>query len=235
MSMAAKLISIQVGLPQTVTYGTFGASTRKSWETSFIKTPIDDRVWLGKQNLKGDAQADLVHHGGPDKAVCVYPLEHYSFWRDNLKLPRLANGSFGENFTVSGLGEQDVCIGDVWSVGEATVQLSQPRQPCWKLARRWDIKDLADRVQQNGKTGWYFRVLTEGFVEAGMLMTLIQRFHPRWTVQAANHLMHQDKSNRVAAAELATMAELSSSWQSTLLSRASEVATSDDTSRLEGR
>ena len=118
--------------------------------------------------IEGDGQADLVNHGGVDKAICVYPLAHYPHWQEMIGR-ELSPAAFGENFTVDGLTEADVCIGDTWRVGEdVLVQVSQPRQPCWKLARRWQRKTLALEVQESGKTGWYFRVLEEGTVQAGM-------------------------------------------------------------------
>lgn len=99
--------------------------------------------------------------------MCVYPADHYPYWREALNLPVLPFGAFGENLTVEGLIEAMVCIGDIWTVGGATLQVSQPRQPCWKLARRWQVKTLALQVQQTGWTGCYFRVLGEGTLSAG--------------------------------------------------------------------
>jgi len=223
--LSPRIISIQVGRPQTF-------SDRQPWTSSFIKEPTMEPIWLGATNLTGDEQADLTHHGGPHKAVCVYPAIHVAYWRDQLQLPKLWWGDFGENFTVSGLTEQDVCIGDVWSAGDVLVQVSQPRQPCWKLARRWDIKDLAMRVQQAGFTGWYFRVLEQGLVQRGMPLQLVGRTQPEWTVAAANHLMHHNKLDRQGAKQLASVAELSPSWQSTLTKRAESGQQSDQTKRL---
>ena len=186
-------------------------------------------------NLAGDGQADLFHHGGSHKAVCVYPASHYPYWQTVLPLSELPHGSFGENFTVSNLVEADVCIGDIWQIGDATVQVSQPRQPCWKLARRWNIKDLANQVQQTGRTGWYFRVKVEGDVSAGMALTLLNRPHPRWTVAAANSIMHHDRKNYSAAFELAALSELSPSWQETLHNRVHQNTEPDVSLRLDGQ
>jgi len=180
-------------------------------------------VRLGVVNLEGDGQADLAHHGGPDKAVLSYSAEHYAGWRQMLNNPSLTHGAFGENFTVAGLTEADMCIGDTWLVGdEAVVQLSQPRQPCWKMARRWRLKSLALQVQQSGRTGWYFRVLREGIVAAGMPLALRERPHPEWTVERANRVMHGDVNDVAAAQELAAISLLSASWRKTLARRAIE-------------
>ena len=141
-------------------------------------------------------------------------------------------GDFGENFTVSELTEQEVCIGDVWSVGDALVQVSQPRQPCWKLARRWDINDLALQVQETGFTGWYFRVLKEGLVQRDASLWLVDRSHEQWTIAAANHLMHQDKHDRTGSALLASISELSHSWRNTMTKRAETGQQPDESRRL---
>lgn len=149
-------------------------------------------------------------------------------------MPALPYGAFGENFTVVGQTEADVCIGDTWQVGsDVVLQISQPRQPCWKLARRWRIKTLALQVQQTGRTGWYFRVLQPGPVAAGMSLTLQSRPHPTWSVQRANRVMHAEKADIVAAAELAAIPLLSESWRNTLTRRAKKL-TLDSTKRLIG-
>src|SRR5690606_8606076 len=106
-----------------------------------------------------------------------------------LNKPELRPGAFGENFTVKGLTEAAICVGDRWRVGgQAVVEVSQPRQPCWKLARRWGIKTLALHVQKTGRTGWYFRTLVEGMVAPDMYLQLIERPHPAWTVERANQI-----------------------------------------------
>ena len=130
-------------------------------------------------------------------------------------------GGFGENFTTQGLLEQEVCIGDVFKVGEAVVQVSQPRQPCWKLSRRWKIEDFAVRIQQTGKTGWYFRVLKEGYVEARTRLILTERTFLQWTVAVTNQIMHHRKTDFAAAQALAQCSALSPRWQESLLRRVS--------------
>ncbi|QDV66773.1 6-N-hydroxylaminopurine resistance protein [Rosistilla carotiformis] len=223
----AELISVQIGLPRII-------PAEKPWVTGFWKEPVGEPLWLGTTNLQGDGQADLVNHGGPHKAVCVYSADHFPTWRETLGLEDLRAGAFGENFTVSDLTEQDVCIGDVWSVGDAVVQVSQPRQPCWKLARRWGIKDLAYQVQQTGRTGWYFRVLEEGLVGPGMRLGLVDRSSDPWTIEAANRVMHHDKQNLDDASRLAAVAALSPSWQATLQKRIDKQVASDERLRLDG-
>ncbi|WP_442509035.1 MOSC domain-containing protein [Novipirellula sp. SH528] len=221
------IVSINVGRPQTL-------GTEKPWVSGFLKKSVSEPLWLRSTNLDGDGQADLQHHGGPHKAVCVYSADHYPDWRTTLQIPELTWGDFGENFTIADLAEADVCIGDVWAIGEATVEVSQPRQPCWKLARRWDIKTLALQVQQTGRTGWYFRVLVEGIVQQGMEIALVERPEPQWTVAAANQVMHHDKQDRDAAAKLAAVPTLSPSWKTTLNNRVEKNVQPDEQKRLAG-
>ncbi len=221
------LRSIQVGLPAS--YGEDEAEDPmdSAWVTGFYKGPVEGPVLLGRTNLEGDGQADLENHGGPDKAVCVYSADHYPAWRAELTLPEMPFGAFGENFTVEGLAEADVCIGDVWKVGRATVQVSQPRQPCWKLARRWRLNDLAARVVRNGRTGWYFRVLEGGPVEAGRPLERLERPFPAWTVERANRVMHHDKKDVASMGELAGLPPLSGSWRETLENRLRRASKAD--------
>jgi MOSC domain-containing protein YiiM len=217
-----RLVSIQVGVPRE--HIAESAANDRTWTSGFWKSPVDGPVVVSRENLAGDAQADRVNHGGPDKAVCVFSLDHYPYWRehfaaDGVLVDALLPGAFGENFSVERLIESDVCIGDVWRIGDATFQVSQPRQPCWKLARRWGIKPLAAQVIDSGKTGWYLRVLEEGTVTAGMGISIVERPSPEWTVERANWVMHKAKGDREAAQELAAVDWLSESWRDTFRSR----------------
>jgi MOSC domain-containing protein YiiM len=232
---AGLLTSIQVGRPRR--HGSDDAvdPMDKPWISGFCKDVVTGPVPLRWTNLDGDEQADLVHHGGVDKAVCCYAAVHYDAWRRELDRPEMTFGAFGENFTIDGLAEPDVCIGDVWRIGTAVVQVSQPRQPCWKLARRWKIKTLTLQVQETGRTGWYFRVLTEGVVAANAPITLDARPHPDWTVARANRIMHVDKSDLAGAAALAALPPLSASWKDTLSKRVEQGVEPDASLRLEGR
>lgn len=228
------LASIQVGLPRNLGIEGAPQPMDRPWSTGFLKKPINCPVWLGKTNLDGDGQADLRHHGGPEKAVLAYAAEHYHEWQQCLVSSEFGYGAFGENFTIIGQTESSVCIGDTYEVGDALVQVSQPRQPCWKLSRRWRIKDLALQVQQTGRTGWYLRVLREGYVAPKQLITLIDCPYPQWTISRANEIMHQHLNDRELAAELATCPLLAANWQSTLVNRASQGINPDPNSRLVG-
>ena len=213
-----KILSIQVGLPKMLDEAETTNSTGKPWTTGIFKTAICVPVWVGKHNLIGDAQADLSVHGGTHKAVNVYPSEHYPYWRQELHLTEMTYGAFGENFTTCGLLEDEVCIGDVFKAGETIVQVSQPRQPCWKIERRWGIKDFVVRMKQTGRTGWYFRVLQEGYAEAGNIFVLTERPFPQYTVAIAYGIMRNRKTHSKEAQALAQCPALSPRWQENLRS-----------------
>lgn len=234
VSLTARVISLQVGKPKPVPISDGTDSPDQRWTTGFFKHPMTSSLWLGRLNLDGDGQADLENHGGPEKAVNVYPTEHYPYWEQTLGLVSLQPGSFGENFSTEGLLESDVCIGDVFEIGESLVQVSQPRQPCWKLARRWGIKDLALHVQKTGRTGWYFRVIREGYVQSGNSLILVERHHPQWAVSAANEIMHHRLADRQAAEELADCIHLSARWREKLKRRALTGIPENTASRLDG-
>ena len=166
----------------------FGLDGRdRSWTSGIFKAPISGPVWLGATNLEGDGQEDLKVHGGPDKAVMAYSADHYPFWRSKLThLPELPYGAFGENFTLGGLTEDNVYMQDIYRIGEAVVQVTDPRQPCWKLARRMQTKEVGPLMIGTGYSGWYFRVLTEGHVEPGLPVELVERPDSFWTIRKFN-------------------------------------------------
>jgi MOSC domain-containing protein YiiM len=173
---------------------------------------------MGPVGFAEDQQADLHNHGGADKAVCAYCADHYDAWRATLPIGPADYGAFGENLSLTGLDEHGACIGDVWTLGDAVLEVSQPRQPCWKLGRRWRMPSLPDEVVRTGWTGWYFRVLRAGTVAAGMPLGLTQRPHPAWTIAAANDVMHRHVGETAA---LVAVPALSASWRRTLERRLS--------------
>lgn len=219
-TLAGTLQSIQLGTPKS--YGFEGAKDPHDlpWTSGFFKTPVQGRIFAGATNLLGDGQADLVNHGGIDKAVLAYGADHYPKWRAELNLPDLPHGAFGENLTIAGMTEESVCIGDILRIGPAIFEVSQPRQPCWKLARRWRMHKLTGYVVQNGRTGWYLRVQEEGWIEAGMPVDLLGRPNPEWPVARANKILHHCKSDLALTLELSAVPRLANSWVSELLQRA---------------
>ena len=219
MSASATIVSIQVGRPTAYDFEHEADGRSRSWTTAFFKSPIAGSVRVGRLGIAGDGQADLKNHGGVDKAVLAYSADHYPAWRTLLVLPDMPLGGFGENLSLSGIDENAVCIGDRWQAGEVLFEVTQPRQPCWKMSRRWRISDLAAQVIANGKSGWYLRVLAEGEIAGGMRLTLVERPHERWPVARASRLMNHDKQDLAAAAELAALPELSAAWKEDLQKR----------------
>lgn len=215
----SRIVSINVGIPQILGSRDAADDNNRPWTTAFFKSPVAGPVHVTNTGIIGDGQADRENHGGIDKAVLAYSADHYSSWRRELNLPDMPFGGFGENLTVQGLDENTVCIGDRGQAGDVMFQVSQPRQPCWKMSRRWRIADLAQQVIHNGRSGWYLRVLSEGNLTAGTSLTLVERPHPDWTIARASRVMHHDKHNLAAAAALASLPELSASWRETLLAR----------------
>ncbi len=172
IDVAARAVSINVGLPRQVRWmdGTV--------ETGIFKAPIVGRVAVRKLNLDGDRQADLSVHGGPDKAVYAYPSEHYAYWRQQIPdyhFDEPAWGQFGENVTTEGLLEETVHIGDRFRIGTVELQVTQPRLPCYKLGVRFGKPDMLKRFLKSERTGFYFRVLTEGEFEMGDAIACIWR------------------------------------------------------------
>jgi len=190
----------------------------REWETGIFKEPTDEQIWLSKTNLDGDEQGDKKNHGGPEKALFAYPIKHYKAWREELNID-IDVGGMGENLAVLEMDEFSVCIGDTYRLGDAIIQVSQPRRPCWRPARRFRIKDLALRIQNTGRTGWYYRVLQEGYVISKIDMELIDRPYPEWTIAACNEVMYVYKDNLKLADELASCTLLSPNWKRSLKRR----------------
>lgn len=163
----------------------------------------------------GDEQGDPSRHGGPDKAVHHYPFEHYLAWCRELPdlAERFRTGGFGENISTVGLTEQNVCVGDLFSLGTARIQVAQARQPCWKLGVRFGIPDMPRRVQTSARTGWYYRVLEPGVVTPGDELKLIDRPHPDWPLARLLHHLYVDRMNADALHAIAALAVLPPSWR----------------------
>lgn len=216
----AVLQSMQVGVPQH--YGQEGAreEMQRAWETSFFRTPDTQSRWLYITHLAGNQQADTKNHGTLEQAVLLYAAEHYPLWQAELGRAEIGAGGFGENFTLAGMSEQTACIGDIYALGEAQIQVTGPRYPCWKIERRWGIAGLTARVAESGRTGWYCRVLQEGLIEPGTPVLLSERPYPAWTIALVNDFGHRRNSNVELARELATCPLLDEFWQQLVVRRA---------------
>ena len=194
-----KVVSLNVGMPRTRRYG------REEVWTGGAKRPVP-KAALRPLGFDGDGQADTVNHGGVDKAVCVYPFDHYAHWESVFERA-LEPGAFSENLTVSGAVETGVCIGDVFRVGEAVIQVSQPRTPCGKLAGKNGQRLLTKWVGQTGYTGYYMRVLSEGLVSVGDAFELAEIHPDRIPVAAVNDIVFGRSEDADAIEKLANLPE----------------------------
>lgn len=208
-----ELMAIHVGKPRQLGWDDLAKLDGRAWTSGIVKAPVEGPVWLSTVNLDGDGQADLQVHGGPHKAVLGYAAEHYPGWRRELPQVDWEYGHFGENFTLLGRDEHGVSIGDTFAIGEAIVQVSEPRGPCWKLAKRLGVEDLVARVRANLRGGWYFRVLQEGKVEAGQRFQLIERPYPQWTIARVLTLRYDEAPDPEQVTALAACPLLSPHWR----------------------
>ena len=220
MTQVGILQSVQVGTPHRYSIASATDTTKRSWKTSFFRTPGVQSRWLYTTHLEGNTQADTKNHGQLSQAVLLYAAAHYPLWQAEPGLPEIGPGGFGENFTVDGLTEENACIGDIYAIGEAQIQVTGPRYPCWKIERRWGIEGLTARVAETGRTGWYCRVVQEGMVEPGMFVTLIERPYPEWTVALTNDFGHSRNKDVERAEALAACPLLHEFWQQLVVQRA---------------
>jgi MOSC domain-containing protein YiiM len=208
MKADKKLISINVGLPRIVTLNGDPVST------GIFKEPVVGRVMLRTLNLDGDRQADLSVHGGPSKAVYVYPAEHYDYWKREFPGMNLPWGMFGENFTSAGLLESEVNIGDRYRIGSAVVMVTEPRMPCYKLGIKFGRSDLVKKFLASERTGFYFGVLQEGEVGAGDPIEPIENNDHSVRVSDITRLYIRDKHNLGLLRRAIGVEALPQSWKS---------------------
>jgi MOSC domain-containing protein YiiM len=203
-----KLLSVNVGLPRQVEWN--GRMIR----TSIFKAPVLGQVRVRKLNLDGDEQSDLTVHGGIDKAVYVYPSEHYAFWRNEFPNADLDWGSFGENFTTEGtLDDKAVHIGDRFRIGSAEFVVTQPRMPCFKLGIRFGRADIIKRFLHSGRNGFYFAVAEEGEVAAGDSIESIARDENGVTISDIVELYTGDVSKQDLLQRVSELSALPETWR----------------------
>ena len=189
--------------------------------TGIFKHEVDMPVWLGREGLAGDAQADRRAHGGPEKALHQYPVGHYA--RLARAFPEaaalLVPGSIGENLSVPGWDETNICIGDVFRLGDARIQVSQPRSPCWKIDGRYGVEGMAKLIADEGITGWYFRVVEAGSVAADGPFELVERLPGAVPVARLLDLMREHHPDIDALAAVAAVPGLAAGWVAKLKER----------------
>lgn len=199
------------------------------------KQTVNGPVIANVDGMAGDAQGDLRHHGGPTKAIHAYASSNLPLWAADLpaQAALFVPGAFGENLVVDGLDEAGICLGDRWQIGAALCEVSQGRQPCWRLNLRFDRPDMAWLVQKTGRAGWYFRVLEPGVIAAGDRGLLLARPNPRWTLTRINRLLYHDTQNSAALAEFAALPGLPESWRKLAEARLASKQTESWTRRIE--
>ncbi|WP_138417959.1 MOSC domain-containing protein [Aquibacillus sediminis] len=212
--------SLNVGKPTTYHIN------EKKLRTGFIKAPVDQPIWLSKLGFEGDGQADLKNHGGEDKALLMYADHHYRYWQDyyqrHFDIP-----AFGENVTITGLTEEDVHIGDVFQLGEAVIQISQPRQPCYKIAEVHQLKDFPALVTETGFSGYYFRVLQEGIVSPTDELILKQTDPNAITVAYVFQTLFHHRKDRERIERLLQLETMATSLRESFLKRLGKISVND--------
>lgn len=219
-----KLLSVNVSLPKEVPY------QGKTIRTGIFKEPVQGRVMLRQLNLDGDGQADLVGHGGIHKAVYVYSIEYYDYWKRELGRDDFAYGQFGENFTVEGMPDDQIHLGDVFRAGKARVEVTQPRVPCFKLAMKMEMPKFLKLFMRSERVGFYLRVLEEGEVGAGDIMERVKVDPERMTVREMYHLLYYEKEKLEGAQKALRIAALSPGWRGSfqqIVGKASEGPSAD--------
>jgi MOSC domain-containing protein YiiM len=205
--MTMRLISINAGLPREVPWD------GKTITTSIWKEPVTGRVRVSALNIEGDRQSDLSVHGGADKAVYVYPSEHYAYWRERLPGVEFPWGAFGENFTSEGLAEDSVRIGDRLRIGSAEFAVTQPRMPCFKLGIRFGRPQMVKMFMKSGRTGFYLAVTREGEAAAGDRVEIVAPARHSLTIADIVRLYASDSENQEMLMQAAKLPGLPESWR----------------------
>lgn len=220
------LLSLRIG--EVAPLGSRGAPS------GIAKSAVTGPIVLAETGFSGDSQGDTVRHGGPEKAVHHYPFDHYAAWLSDLGGHSLlaAPGAFGENISTTNLTEDTVAVGDVFALGTAIVEVSQGRQPCWKLNERFGTSDMARRVQSTGRTGWYYRVLTPGIVAPEDRLVLLDRRSPDWTLRRIWQVFYVDPLNRTELSGIAALERLAQGWRGHAVRRLESNRVEDWTRRL---
>lgn len=207
------LLSVNVGLPRDVDWN------GRTVTTAIFKKPIAGPVRLTKTNLDGDRQGDPKLHGAPNKTVCVYPSEHYAYWRAALPGVELPWGVFGENFSTAGMMENEINIGDRFRIGSALVVVSQPRMPCYKLGVKFGRDDVEDLYLKSGRVGFYLSVLEEGVLAAGDTIERVSRHPAAVTVADITSLQVSEQPDLELMNRAVGVESLPAGWRDKFLKR----------------
>jgi len=220
-----RLLSVNVSLPKEILY------KNKTVTTGIFKEPVKDRTTVKKLNLEGDGQADLIGHGGIFRAVYVYSYDNYAYWANELNRNDFKFGQFGENFTVEGMLDDDIHVGDRFQIGTALFEVTQPRVPCFKLAIKMDVEGFYSQILSSGRLGFYFRVLEEGEVGAEDAIEKVHEDPLRMTIREVNSLMYFDKNNVNGMNNALKIKALSPGWRNTFEHRLAKAELSKQTDK----
>ncbi|MBG6604339.1 MOSC domain-containing protein [Pseudomonas aeruginosa] len=224
-------------MEQIVVNGVFIGKVEETWGglvSAIDKLPVEQEFWLGHDGLPGDEQADIRHHGGLERALHHYPAEHYRYWRKRHPLNRWQLPAFGENISTYGITEAEVCIGDQFHWGDALLEVSQPRSPCYRQGQRWNLPELPDELQSGGRCGWFYRVLRSGLVTPGDQLKLVQRHYPELTVARLLQWYFGDPLEPLGLRQMMACDALSQRWRKTAAKRLSSGVVEDWGPRLHG-
>ena len=203
-----KLVSLNITLPEKISLNDGGRNVL----TGFFKKPVNEKIFLDELGFRGDGVGDSRIHGGKDLAVCAYFIDHFPHWK--IELDReIKPGDFGENLSLAGINETQINIGDIFRLGEAEIEVSQPRQPCHKLNKVFDLQAMACKVQTTGYTGCYFRVNKTGWIKPGSTVERIQEGQGKISIEMVNVLMSKEKKNLDLLKKVVSLQALSVEWR----------------------
>src|SRR6516165_10289001 len=205
--MMARLLSANVGLPRDIEW------KGRTVHTGIWKDPVPGRCRVGRLNLDGDGQGDLVGHGGEQRAVFVYQIESYHYWEPQLKRHDFVFGQFGENFTVEGLSDEEVCVGDQYRIGGALFEVTQPRVTCYRVGIRMNNPQMPALLVSHKKPGFYLRVLQKGEVEAGNAIVKVAAGPEHMTVAEIDAMLYLGRHSQQQLERALRLPALSPGWK----------------------
>ena len=219
--MKACVVSVQIG--KTKAYGDASKKSfeEKAWETASFKEPIYEPAFVSFMGLDGDEVADTVHHGGIDKAVFANSYENYPLWGKFLHVSHLPMGALAENLTLSGVHERTVCLGDIHHIGSVILRVSQPRKPCWKIAKRWDSRNFTEEIYTSGLSGWYYQVLQEGLICKNDTIFLQEKGKMGISILEANRAFRDPQASKQCLKNILTISSLAPSYLESISMRLS--------------
>ncbi len=213
-NVISKVVSLQIGKIKTIKDDSM---KDKEWKTGSYKEPVSNIQDVSFNGIKGDEISDLVHHGGEHKAVFANSYENYKQWSQYLGKDSLPFGALAENLTLSNIKEEDVCIGDIHKIGTVVFEVSQPREPCWKISKKHNNKTFTKHIYDTGRTGWYYRVLEEGQIRQNDEVQHLRRLDNAVTILKANETLRDPSSNMETANYLLQLDVLGEPFRKSLL------------------